>query len=103
MTDDVWGAFGFRERPYRTKHAPATEEGDQLVVGREIELARLENRIVASGTHPTLEGDNGVGKTSLVSVVCYRLRSAFDKGRAVKPFIPLELEDFFQLDPDSSA
>jgi hypothetical protein len=43
----VWGAFGFRESPYTTEPVPATEEGDQLLVGREDEIKKLESRISA--------------------------------------------------------
>jgi hypothetical protein len=54
----------------------------------------LESRVLSCGNHPTLEGDNGVGKTSLLSVACYRLRLSFDTGQSSKLFIPLA--NFFQ-------
>jgi hypothetical protein len=95
----VWENFGFRESPYGTEPVPATEEGDQLLVGREAEIAKLESRIISCGTHPTLEGDNGVGKTSLLRVACYRLRKAFEEDRSAKLFIPID--EFFQLDQDT--
>lgn len=97
----MWEEFGFRESPYTTEPVPATEEGDHLLVGRSGETRKLESRILAGGNHPTLEGDNGVGKTSLLQVVCYRLRTAFEEGRSTKLFLPLE--EFFQPDSANSA
>lgn len=97
----MWENFGFRESPYGTEPVPATEEGDQLLVGREAEITKLESRIISCGTHPTLEGDNGVGKTSLLRVACYRLRKAFEEDRSAKLFIPID--EFFQLDPGTKV
>jgi hypothetical protein len=85
----VWHAFGFRESPYTTEPVPATEEGDHLLVGREGDIRKLESRILAGGNHPTIEGDNGIGKTSLLQVACYRLRRDFEEGQSQALFIPL--------------
>jgi hypothetical protein len=97
----VWEKFGFDQSPYTTEPVPATEEGDQLLVGREAEIAKLESRIISGGTHPTLEGDNGVGKTSLLRVACYRLRKAFEEDSSAKLFIPID--EFFQPGSDGSV
>ncbi|WP_460397400.1 hypothetical protein [Actinophytocola sediminis] len=93
----MWADFGFAENPYATEPIPASEEGDELLVGRDAEIRYLEARIQDSGAHPTLEGDNGVGKTSLISVVCYRLRNDVG-GRAATVFLPA-IDDAFQLLP----
>jgi hypothetical protein len=100
----VWADFGFVGNPYSVEPIPPSAEGDQLLVGRSAEISALENRIVASGTHPTLEGDNGVGKTSLISVVCYRLRTDTEQGRISKVFLPVHdgHDESFQLQPDDS-
>ncbi|MFB9688326.1 hypothetical protein [Amycolatopsis plumensis] len=90
----MWQEFGFQQSPYATEPVPPTREGDHILVGREAEISMLESRILAGGNHPTLEGDNGVGKTSLLSVTCYRLRNAFESGQSSKLFIPLK--NFFQ-------
>jgi hypothetical protein len=97
----VWHHFGFRHSPYTTEPMPLTEEGDQLLVGREAEIARLESRILSGGNHPTLEGDNGVGRTSLLGVAYYRLRRDFEQGKSSKLFSPIE--DFFQPTADCSV
>jgi hypothetical protein len=94
----VWAEYGFTENPYATEPIPASEEGDHLLVGRDSEIKYLEARIQDSGAHPTLEGDNGVGKTSLISVVCYRLRHEVERGRVSAVFLPT-VDDAFQLLP----
>lgn len=90
----MWVEFGFAENPYVTEPIQANEEGDHLLVGRDTEIRHLEARIRSSGAHPTLEGDNGVGKTSLISVACYRLRHETTS----TVFLPA-VDDAFQLVP----
>lgn len=91
----LWTDLGFRENPYAVTPVPATEEGKQLLVGRERELAQLAVAITSLDTHPTLEGDNGVGKTSLVSVAGYRAMQDFLEGNSPQLFVPLA--EAFQL------
>jgi len=85
----MWQQFGFRENPYTSEPVPATAEGDRLLVGRDALVAKLTSRIISGGNHATLEGDNGVGKTSLLSVVTYRLRRAHEEGALSRLFLPL--------------
>jgi hypothetical protein len=66
-----------------------------LLVGRGKELTRIERLITSSSSHPTIEGDNGVGKTSLVSVAGYRLMREFVSGQSNQLFIPLD--ESFQI------
>ncbi|WP_157357456.1 hypothetical protein [Amycolatopsis nigrescens] len=80
---------------------PATEEGNELLVGREEEIKKLEVRVAECGNHVTIEGDNGVGKTSLLSVVAYRLRSSSEAGESPQLFLPLC--EVFQLNPEDSV
>lgn len=49
----------------------ANQEGIKLLVGREREKRELLSKLTSSTLHATLEGDNGVGKTSLVLVTVY--------------------------------
>lgn len=97
----MWNDFGFLSSPYTTEPVPSTAEGDQLLVGREDDIRKLRSRILAGGNHPTLEGDNGVGKTSLISVTCYRLRKEFELGRSDHLFLPTK--EFFQPTADCSV
>lgn len=86
---DFWFALGFRANPYAVKPLPATESGRRLLVGRDLELANLKRRLSNSDVHPVLEGSNGVGKTSLVSVAAYELLTDFRTGRSQQLFLPL--------------
>lgn len=97
----VWNDFGFRESPYATEPIPPTEEGDKLLVGREDEIVRLTTYLTSSGLHPTIEGENGVGKTSLVSVAGFRLRRRVENGVRGAAFIPLRRT--FQLTATASV
>jgi MoxR-like ATPase len=76
----VWNEFGFRENPYATTPVPPTEEGQRLLVGRENELSQLLLYLSSAGSHVTVEGDNGVGKTSLVAIAGFEARERFLEG-----------------------
>ncbi len=96
----LWVELGFRENPYETSPVPPTEEGIELLVGRDRELKRLLREIRSTDTHPTVEGDNGVGKTSLVSVAGYCALRDFQQGESPQLFIPVT--EAFQLSSDST-
>ncbi len=64
----VWTDLGFRGNLYEIDPAPPTEEGERLLVGRAGELEDLRMYLTSSSTHPTIEGQNGVGHSSLVAV-----------------------------------
>lgn len=86
-----WVEFGFSSSPYATKPIPASAQGDELLVGRNKEIAQLISRLEATTRHPTIEGPVGVGKTSLVSVASFRMKQAFKKGKAsFNSLIPLD-------------
>lgn len=102
----IWSDFGFRESPYATSPIAGTQDGEYLLVGRDEPLQDLEDALSSSSLHPTIEGDNGVGKTSLVAVAGYRLKSKFVANKTNEALIPLGAP--FQLTatdllPDFSA
>lgn len=68
----LWAAFGFRKSPYNTR-ALSSEEGEQLLVGRETEVDRLMRQLKDGQRIPVLIGANGVGKTSIANVAAYKL------------------------------
>lgn len=78
MSNTWWTEFGFTENPYGTG-ALVEKEGNTLLVGRDNETKQLSQLIVGQGRWtpkiPILKGDNGVGKTSIVNVVAYRLQN----------------------------
>jgi len=97
----IWTSYGFRESPYATDPIPASADGERLLVGRDGPLDRLTTYISSSALHPTIEGDNGVGKTSLVAVAGYRLRSQFERGETSQLLLPLNRP--FSLSPADTA
>jgi hypothetical protein len=96
----IWTDMGFRDNPYQVTPVPATAEGNELLVGREAELHQLITQLESLDTHPTLEGENGAGKTSLVSVATYRLLNQWLTAGAGPLFLPLGRA--FQLDDQST-
>lgn len=85
----LWTELGFRDNPYSTTPIRPTSTGARLLVGREAPLRRLERGITSADTLPTVEGDNGVGKTSLAAIAGYNLLRAFDGKETTQLFLSL--------------
>lgn len=98
---DFWQALGFRTNPYVVRPLPASQEGRDLLVGRDAELSRLLTKIRSSDLHPVLEGPNGVGKTSLVSVAAWVARQEYCAGTSPRLYLPLG--DALQIGDDADA
>lgn len=97
----VWTDLGFRGNLYQIDPVPANAEGERLLVGRDEELTRLRMYLTSSTTHPTVEGQNGVGKSSLVAVAGFQVKRDFEQGRTKQLLIPLR--ERFQLDTATTA
>ena len=69
----IYEDWGFRSSPFQTSALPASDLGRRLLVGREKEVRTLTNRIKSFPKMATVEGLNGVGKTSVVNVASYKL------------------------------
>jgi hypothetical protein len=91
----LWLDLGYAKNPYDVNPLPASEEGAELLVGREVEVRTLLSKLGNSTLHPTLEGDNGVGKTSIVLVAAYRAMRDHREGRKRQLFLPIN--SIFQL------
>jgi hypothetical protein len=91
----MWDEFGFSQNPYDHLPVSASAAGERLLVGRGSEIDQLINRIKGRNAIPTLEGDIGVGKTSIIAVASYKMEANFFKygGNCY-----LSLEKPFQLD-----
>lgn len=97
----IYEQWGFWGNPFQTTSLPADETGERLLVGRQIELDSLERKIVSGPKIPTLEGLNGVGKTSIVNVASFRLfRSHINSGQG--PLF-IACRKNFQLTPGQDA
>lgn len=98
----LWHELGFRDNPYSTAPVPPSDEGLRLLVGREAELDRLRMTITSSANHTTIEGANGVGKTSLVGIAGFTLFRSFLQQPSINPlYIPAQTT--FQLQPETTA
>lgn len=87
---NIYKEWGFLENPFRTIPLPATKEGKDLLVGRDKEVKRFLTRLYNPPSLVTVEGLNGVGKTSLINVAIYDTYESFFKGNSENLFIPCE-------------
>lgn len=94
----IYESWGFTGSPFQTTSLPATTLGQQLLVGREAELATLMRRIAAPPKLATLEGLNGVGKTSVVNVAAFRLFDQHVQTGSGALYVPCR--KIFQLNPN---
>lgn len=70
----MWNSFGFSRNLYDTHPVKGNDLGERLLVGRSDEVRRIKSLISSFRTVITLEGPNGVGKTSLVLVSGHKLQ-----------------------------
>ena len=77
-----YSKWGFIDDPFSTDELEANELGEKLLIGRDKEIKQLHNRLPIESKCITIEGDNGVGKTSLINVSIYKLRKLHEIGRA---------------------
>ncbi len=94
MTYERWG---FSSSPFQTTSLPSSDLGRRLLVGRDSELESLVRKITSPPKLATLEGLNGVGKTSIVNVACFQLFSKYLETGDGPMYIPCRR--VFQLSP----
>nr|MBA2372264.1 hypothetical protein [Chloroflexota bacterium] len=97
----IWPQFGFRENPYSNRNLPGDEVGNELFVGRTVEVNEVQRKIASEGTHPSVEGLAGVGKSSMVAVASYRMMKASVEARDGTLYLPLPR--FFQATESAEA
>jgi hypothetical protein len=97
----IYEQFGFSDNPFTTRPLQPDAVGGKLLVGRERELSALTRRLITPPKCVTLEGANGIGKTSLVNVAVHRLYHAFSVGTGTDLVIPCGRT--FQLDSIKAA
>ncbi|MBN9696237.1 MAG: hypothetical protein J0L85_10610 [Zoogloea sp.] len=95
---DMYNDWGFVENPFQTTPLEADEAGRTLLIGREKELRKIQNRLKTYPKMPCLEGANGVGKTSLVNVAAYNCFKNYIDGTDSTLIIPCRRA--FQLTPN---
>lgn len=94
-------SLGFSADPFSNKALQADEEGEKLVVDREAEVKKLVRRVQESDKVPTLEGPNGVGKTSIINIALHRLLMQSQREENEPMFIPCRCS--FQINKEKGA
>ena len=94
----VWGHYGFHTSPYSTSALQIADADETLLVGRDQELQTVLRDLMSGTQMVALEGDYGVGKSSLAAVatsIASRWRQEKDSIAPLflAPGRPLELEE----------
>jgi len=99
--ESIYRKWGFTSSPFQTTSLPADEIGAQLITGRDEQIQELIDLTLSYPKLPTIEGLNGVGKTSIVNVAAYYLyQHHLESGGETPLFIPCR--KIFQLRPDQN-
>lgn len=92
--------WGFSTNPFNTNPLPASEAGEKLLVGREQTIAQLKTRVRNGPKASTIEGLNGIGKTSIANVAAFQLERESINGPGDSLFLSCRNE--FQLNAETS-
>ncbi|NSB12152.1 ATP-binding protein [Clostridium beijerinckii] len=88
--------WGFWDEPFSYKPLEGDEIGENLLVGREGEKKKLKLRLRQTDKICTVEGEIGIGKTSLANVVLFECYNEWAEDTTTNPIlIPCKLK--FQL------
>lgn len=93
--------WGFKSSPFNTSPLPPNDTGVDLLVGRDHNVTSIMQRIKSGRKACTIEGLNGVGKTSVVNVSSYKLLKAHFENENQALYIPCD--KIFQLRDDQST
>ncbi len=85
---NIYKDWGFNESPFNTGALQPDEIGSTLLVGRDKEIDQILRRLFNPPASVTVEGLNGVGKTSLVNVALYQAYLNFFNEKTRTLFIP---------------
>lgn len=99
-TKSIYDQWGLTGSPFQTTALPANELGATLLTGRNVELQELATQLVNFPKFPTIEGLNGVGKTSIANVAAHLLFHQYLSEPTGPLFIPCR--KIFQLTLDKS-
>lgn len=94
----VWGHYGFHTSPYSTSALRIADADEKLLVGRDDELRTVLRDLMSGTQMVALEGDYGVGKSSLAAVATSTAARWRATGKTVAPLFlapatPLELDE----------
>lgn len=72
MEYNIYKEWNFKENPFQTSALPPLEIGSHLIAGRDSEIKLFLRRLYNQPQVVTLEGANGIGKTSIINVAVFR-------------------------------
>lgn len=70
---NIYREWGFNNSPFQTITLPSDESGNKLIVARENDIKKIIRRLNNPPQIVTIEGPNGIGKTSLINICLFRL------------------------------
>lgn len=85
---NIYKDWGFYESPFNTSALQSNENGMSLLVGRDLEIQQILRRLFNPPASVTIEGLNGIGKTSLVNVSLFKAYQNFFNKETNTLFIP---------------
>jgi hypothetical protein len=88
--------WGFTQNPFDTTPLAPSKQGSKLLVGRDEDIKKIGRRLDNTSKILTIEGMNGVGKTSLINVFLYRSLIEVCRTNVGPLFVPCN--KFFQVD-----
>ena len=98
---NIYAGWGFKGSPFETTPLPADRKGVSLMVGREKVARKIIKGLKSSNKFVTVEGLNGVGKTSVINVSVFQAAAEQITNGDGPLFIPCRKP--FQLRPDVPA
>ena len=98
---NIYKDWGFSESPFNTGSLQPSDSGLSLLVGRDTETIQLLRRLYDPTASVTVEGLNGVGKTSLVNVALFKAYQSFFSEETKTLYIPCGKT--FQITADTSV
>ena len=97
----IYNSWGFKSSPFITQPLTSDEKGLRLLVGRSEEKEKIQKRISSSSKITTIEGQNGVGKTSLINVSSFEMFKNFLEKDTQELIVPCRKA--FQISEDTNA
>lgn len=97
----IYKDWGFRGNPFETLPLPADNRGLELLVGRERVTRKIIKGLQSSKKFVTVEGLNGVGKTSVINVSVFK--SAADQVKSGEGPLFIPCRKSFQIKPNVSV
>lgn len=97
---NIYSSWGFRSNPFLPEPLAPTEDGNRLMVGRDSTLRVLKSRIATGAKISTIEGLNGIGKTSFANIAAYQLYKESTTDQSDHVFLPCR--KVFQINDSQS-